>query len=186
MLQHLKTIYAKNKDYSAKIILSQIEDILTSGNTEADVCEKIGSAIEGISLSEEGVSDLLEAFRNNGVQLTTKISTNIIRMCKETEKSEECIEFFNSNPSFGKGDTEFSHLLIGMYSDALDDGIFKDEWKDCAMEFAHVCLILNILTVRFIAHISFRKISEMLFMQNSVCLSLWKRAIRYQRNSVKR
>ena len=135
-LKHLRVIYAKNKEVAIKIILSEITNILSANSDNTEICAKIEQTIDGMTLSSNGVLALMNLLKTYNLPITPQICRSIISMCKDNGIEKECLEFFNSTPSFFslQNDIYVLSLLCGMYKDAISDNSFNENWIDNAIK----------------------------------------------------
>ncbi len=135
LLQHLRIIYAKNTEFSAKIVLDEITDILSSAEDTDTVCTKIEHAIEGVVLAPEGIKSFIGILGMHNVPITESISTSLINMCFAAGMKTECLDFFASLPDFihKQKNTDILYMLCRMYNEAVSEGCFKPEWADNAI-----------------------------------------------------
>ena len=135
ILEHLRIVYAKNKDVAVKIVLSELTNILSSNGDTSEICRRIESTIDGMSLASNGVLALMNLLKTYELPVTHQICKSIIFMCKENGIKKECIEFFNSTPSIYtlQNNTDVLCMLCSMYRESVIEGSFIKEWIDGAI-----------------------------------------------------
>ncbi len=131
IFDHLKTIYAKNEDFLVKIILGELTNIIKSSSDKAEASEKIENAMDaGIPLTADGTLTIISLLKEYELPVTNKICTNIISMCKASQINKECLEFFNSIPSFYSlnHSTEVLYMLCDMHKACVLQHSFNEGW----------------------------------------------------------
>lgn len=139
---HLRKIYAKNKDFSVKIVLREITHILNSIDDKQLICKNIEKLIEGVEFSNVGIISLMNLIKTYALPISKQICFSIVKMCESNEMQKECLSFFY-DVSFSKKNPEFSDvaiLLCNQYIDAINKGYFSNEWFEKAIEY---CIELN-------------------------------------------
>ena len=136
LLQHLRTIYAKNAEFTLKIALNEITYILSTDISQDEKCKRIEKAIDETDLSSDGIVALIDLINTHNLPVTQKTCEKIVVMCDNAGLQSKCIDFINSIPSFFKNQTNVSllNLLCGMYDDMLNKKVFKPEWIENAIE----------------------------------------------------
>ncbi len=132
MLEHLRIIYAKNQEFVAKIVLSEITNILSSNSDTDEMCAKTEQAIDGVTLSSDGILELMNLLKTYELPIAPNMCRSIISMCKDSGIGKECLAFFNSIPSFfsHQNNIDVLYMLCEMYQGAIIENSFDEKWID--------------------------------------------------------
>ncbi|MBO7217380.1 MAG: hypothetical protein J6V50_01625, partial [Clostridia bacterium] len=133
---HLRIIYAKNKEYAIRIVLSEIEQLLSTKDDKNAACTEIERVIDGLNLDAEGVSALMELLKKYELPITPKMCSSLIGMCNAIGLRKECIEFFDSIsiPDLGQDNLSVLYMLCVMYNETIAEAKFDKKWAEGAIK----------------------------------------------------
>ncbi|MBR5479327.1 MAG: ATP-binding protein [Clostridia bacterium] len=146
----IKSIYANNDTLITDFILLSVKDALESEESSTDAVAEI---LNDVSLTKDGVRNLLEILKDNNITLTAKLSESVIEMCITAGVENECTALIGSVFSIHPDNAGIglSNTLCTLYTAALENSTFDDEWTEYARtlcnklsdtEFAHNAMYL--------------------------------------------
>ncbi len=136
LLKQLRIIYAKNKEQSVKIILHEMTAIIDSCDDEECICKNIEAAIDGVTLSADGISAFMNLLKTKNISVTPKISKFIIDMCCISDMKKECLEFFDPIPNIENKpeNAELASLICNLLIDVISETELSPDWLDKAIK----------------------------------------------------
>ncbi len=132
----LMTLYSGNPHLNARIALYSISRLLEASIEPETLTASLEAETSEITLSRDNARVLLDILGSHSINLSEALATNIIKICRETELVNECIEYLNlQNVSGTFDDHDTLNKICELYCIILRRGEFEfDRWFENAEE----------------------------------------------------